>query len=354
VIRVLEVLATLKRAGAETMVTSLVRGMDRARFEPRVVSLYDAFPSGLEPELNEAGIHVSHFGKRAGFDARMFGRLRRAINSFRPHIVHSHSYVMRYVLPAALTASRPKLVHTVHNLARREVDTIGQAIHKVAFRTGATPIAVSDEVAASFRELYGFDAAATIPNGVDTRRFHNPDLRSAWRSAHGFSPDETLFVSVARLEPQKNPLLLVNAFERVPSGQLLLAGEGSLRAALEGKPRVHLLGVRRDTVDLLNACDIFVMASDWEGHPLALIEAMSAGLPVIATTVGGVPGILGDAGILIPPGSAEVLQGAMRQLAEDASLRGRLGHAARERAQRFDVSTMVQAYEDVFQRVAAP
>jgi glycosyltransferase involved in cell wall biosynthesis len=115
-----------------------------------------------------------------------------------------------------------------------------------------------------------------------------------------------------------------------------------------------LLGVRRDTVELLNACDIFVMASDWEGHPLALIEAMSAGLPVIATEVGGVPGILGDAGILIPAGNVDALEGAMRQLADDASLRAKLGHAARERAQRFDVSTMIRAYEDLFERVAAP
>jgi glycosyltransferase involved in cell wall biosynthesis len=353
VIRVLEVLATLKRAGAETMVTSLVRGIDHAKFEARVVSLYDAFPSGLEPELNEVGIEVTHLGKRRGFDVRMFGRLRRVINEFRPHIVHSHSYVMRYVLPAAITARRPRLVHTVHNLARREVDTIGQAIHRIAFRTGATPVAVSDEVAASFRALYGFEPAAVIPNGVDTQRFHNPNLRTAWRSANGFSPDEILFVSVARLDPQKNPLLLTKAFEAIPSGQLLLAGEGSLRPALEGKHRVHLLGVRRDAVDVLNACDVFVMASDWEGHPLALIEAMAAGLPVIGTAVGGVPGIVGDAGILVPPRDADALQAAMRNLGEDASLREKLGRAARERARRFDVSKMVAAYEDLFKRVAA-
>jgi glycosyltransferase involved in cell wall biosynthesis len=335
------------------MVKSLVRCIDQARFEPRVVSLYDAFPSGLEPELSEAGIHVTHLGKRSGFDARMFGRLRRVINEFRPHIVHSHSYVMRYVLPAAITASRPKLVHTVHNLARREVDTIGQAIHRIAFRTGATPVVVSDEVAASFRDLYGFESSAVIPNGVDTRRFHNPHVRTAWRSANGFSPDEILFVSLARLDPQKNPLLLTKAFEAIPSGQLLLAGEGSLRPALEGRDRVHLLGVRRDTVDLLNACDVFVMSSDWEGHPLALMEAMAAGLPVISTEVGGVRGIVGDAGILIPPGNADALQRAMRKLGDDAELRERLGRAACERAKQFDVSNMVAAYEDLFERVAA-
>ncbi len=92
----------------------------------------------------------------------MFGRLRRVINHFRPHVVHTHSYVLRYVLPVA----RSPIVHTVHNLAEREVDTIGRGIHHIAFRLGVTPVAVSQSVADSFEHLYGF-RPEVIYNGID-------------------------------------------------------------------------------------------------------------------------------------------------------------------------------------------
>src|SRR5207247_294749 len=112
-IRVLEVLATLKRAGAERTAVTLAGGLDRGRFETDVVSLYDAFPGGFEPELAAAGIPVHHLGKRRGFDARVYPRLRRVMRSFRPAIVHTHSYVLRYAWPV----STAPVVHTVHNLA---------------------------------------------------------------------------------------------------------------------------------------------------------------------------------------------------------------------------------------------
>jgi glycosyltransferase involved in cell wall biosynthesis len=352
VIRVLEVLATLKRAGAETMVASLVCGLNKKHFEPRVVSLYDPFSAGLEPTIADSGVQVHHLGKHKGFDVRMFGRTRRIIQEFQPHLVHTHSYVMRYVLPAAMTSGRPKLVHTVHNLASHEVDGVGRAIHKLAFSLGAVPVAVSEEVAVSFEKLYGFRAAAVIPNGVPTDRLYRPQHREAWRLANGFARDEVLYVSVARLEPQKNPLLLADTFARIPFGQLLLAGEGSLRPKLEGRPGIHLLGTREDTIELLNACDVFVLSSDWEGHPLALIEAMAAGRAVVATKVGGVPGIVGDAGILVPPSDVSALEDALVKVGSDSRLRMQLGDAARQRVQRFDTTAMVSAYEDLFRQVA--
>lgn len=347
-IRVLEVLATLKRAGAETMVSSLVRRLDRARFAPAVVSLFDPFPEGLQGEIEGAGVPVWFLSKKPGFDFRIYPRLGRVVREFRPDIVHTHSYVMRYTLPAARRAA---MVHTVHNLAAREVDRVGRWIHRAGFRMGAVPVAVAGEVARSFEAAYGFPPIV-IPNGIETARYLRPGARAAWRRANGFGEDEFLAVSVARLDPQKNPLGLVEAFQRARTGgRLLLAGDGSLRGRIAGE-RVHCLGVRADVPDLLAACDLFALASHWEGHPVALMEAMAAGLPVVAPRVGGVPEIVGEAGVLVAPGDIRELSGAIAALAGDAPRRAALAHAARERAQGFDVSRMVASYEELFEKVA--
>jgi glycosyltransferase involved in cell wall biosynthesis len=347
--RVVEVLATLKRAGAERMVVALARGLDRERFAPTVISLFDAFPGGFEPELEAAGVPVRHLAKRPGMDARIWPRLARDLRALQPDIVHTHSYVMRYVLPAWLLAGRPgRLVHTVHNLALKEVEWRGRLLHRVAFGLGVVPVAVSGEVAASFESVYG-SAPAVIPNGVDTEACCRPE---PWRRQNGIGERDLVVVSVARLDRQKNPLALARAFERIGTGTLLVAGEGELRPQLEARERVRLLGVRRDTPELLAAADVFALASDWEGHPLALMEAMAAGLPVVATRVGGVEEIVGDAGLLVPAGDEEDLTRALRQLMEDPELRRRLGQAARERSRRFGLRPMIESYQRLFERVS--
>ena len=136
-------------------------------------------------------------------------------------------------------------------------------------------------------------------------RFYRPGARRAWRQAHGFADDDILIVSVARLEPQKDPLGIDSAHSRRrltgdARCHLLMAGEGSLREAAEQcaercgvAGRVHFLGVRADVPELLSASDLFALASRWEGGPLVVIEAMAAGLPVVATEVGGINELVG-------------------------------------------------------------
>jgi glycosyltransferase involved in cell wall biosynthesis len=338
-IRLLEVLATLKRAGAETMVTSLACGLDRRRFEPQVVSLFGRFPGSLEPVLADCGVAVKHLGKRRGFDPRMYPRLRSIIREFRPDVIHTHSYVMRYVLPVAGCA----MVHTVHNLAGQEVDWLGRAIHRIGYRRGVVPVAVAEEVSKSFELVYGFAPAATVPNGIDLSRFPEPTVRAS---------AELTIISVARLDPQKNPGMLVEAFRGLPPHcRLVLVGDGALKAEFEGIERVELTGARSDIPQLLGSADIFALASDWEGHPIALMEAMAAGLPVVATAVGGIPEIVGDAGMLVPPRDLCAFAEALSQLVADPDRRADLGRRARERAQRFDVRRMVDAYAALFERV---
>lgn len=357
-IRLLEVVPSLRRAGAEHVAAALAGALPRGRFTCAVVSLYDASPDGLERELEQAGVPVHHLGKRRGPDPRMWARLRRVIQGFAPTVIHTHSYVLRYVLPVAGTA---RLVHTLHNLAGRDPDRLTAILNGLAFQRGAVPVAVSEAVARAFVELYGMTRPEVIPNGIDLARFDLPDARRRWRAAHGFGEDDFLVVSAARLEPQKDPETLIRAFARLDGGYLLIAGGGSLsRAAQECarrcgvERRVRFLGVRRDVPEMLAASDLFALASRWEGSPVSVIEAMAAGLPVVATAVGGVPELVrhGECGLLAPPASDVELGEALRRLASDAGLRREFGAAARSRAAAYGAGAMAERYARLFERLA--
>lgn len=362
-IRVLEVLASLRRGGAERVAVSLACGLDRARFETEVVSLFDAFPDGFEPALDAASIRTHHLGKRPGLDVRIFPRLARVMRSFRPAIVHTHSYVLRYALPARLLSGGGPLVHTVHNLAAREGGRVGTWIHRCAIRAGVHSVAVSDEVARSYIELYSRPPDSVIPNGIDLERFRTAG--PSWKRENGFAESDLLIVSVARLDPQKNPLGLIEAFalalQHDPQWHLLLVGDGSLRAEAEARAkslglvtRVRFMGVRQDIDALLPACDFFALASLWEGMPMAIIEAMAAGLPVAATAAGGVPELVSDGvtGLLAPPGETQGLSDAIKLLARDPEKRRALGRAAQERASDFGLDRMSRPYAELFERLA--
>ena len=363
--RVLEILATLQRAGAERMAVSLACRLDAGRFETGVVSLYDGFAGGFEPELEAAGVPVWHLGKRPGLDLRMIPRLARVMREFAPAVVHTHSYVLRYSLPAGLAAGNLAMVHTVHNLAGKETDLTGRLMHRFVFGRRVAAVAVGEEVRRSYREWYGVEPEATIRNGIETAAFHLPGTRQRWRAAHGFQDDDFLVVSVGRLDPQKNPLGAIDAFAQAfggaGRGQLLLAGQGSLREAAARRAaergvgaRVHFLGLRADIPEVLAAGDVFALASDWEGTPLAVMEAMAAGLPVVATAVGGVPELVsdGETGLLAPAGDTRAFAGALSRVAGDAEMRGAMAGAARRRAERFGVGAMVAEYAALFERLA--
>ena len=364
-IRVLEVLPTLKRAGAEHVAVALACGLDRGRFETSLVTLYDPFPGGLEPVLEEQGIAVRPLGKRRGFDPRMFPRLASTLREFSPHVVHTHSYLLRYVLPAAVAARAAAFVHTVHNLAGRDVERFGRVVNRLAFRRGVKAVAAGGEVARSFRAVYGLDPAATIPNGIDTDRYYRPGARDGWRRAHGFAPEDVLIASVARLDPQKDPLGLIAAFAGALAGEprchLVIAGDGALRQAAEElmarlslAGRVHLIGVRGDIPEILSACDLFALASRWEGMPVALMEAAAAGLPAVATSVDGAPEVVEHerTGLLVPPGDLRALGDRLAELVRDERRRRELGECAKVRSARFHVSRMIDSYAALFERLA--
>jgi glycosyltransferase involved in cell wall biosynthesis len=161
--------------------------------------------------------------------------LQRAMGSLAERLILVHqksnsavSTAARYTLHLRACA----MVHTVHNLAGKEVGCFGRLIHRFAFRGGMVPVAVGTAVADSVRQMYGLPQPLSIPNGIDTQRFWRPENRYLWRCRNGFSGEDVLVVSVGRLERQKNPSMLVNAIESIPNAKLLLVGQGRLRADL--------------------------------------------------------------------------------------------------------------------------
>jgi glycosyltransferase involved in cell wall biosynthesis len=366
-IRVLHVAAGFGAGGAERVAANLLRTLDPEQFAVGAVSLRGPFGSQLEDTLAQDGIPVWFTGKGKGFDPTALARVTRAMDRFRPQVVHTHTYALSYALPYMLGRRVPARVHTVHNLAEREVGRSGRWVHRLAFRRGVVPVAIAHEVADSLRSSYGIEKFPLIPNGIPVDAYRLPPVgRERWRQEEGFARTDVLFVCVAGLRPQKNPSLLLASFARGPAADprahLLLVGRGKLQTVLEKeidalglRGRVHLLGLRSDVPEVLNAADVFVMSSDYEGNPLAVLEAMAAGKPVISTAVGGVPGLVeGGCGLLVPPLDAQALSEAMSFLLKNAGARASMGETSAARAtERFDLRVMTAAYEDLYRRLIA-
>jgi len=368
-VKVLHIVPMLSPGGAERVAVHIVTRLNRRRYEPVVVSLWGRMQCDLDRLLAEAGVEVRYLDKRPGFDYRMFYRLHRALRDCSPDIVHTHLHVLRYALPSLLLLNEASHLHTVHNLAEREVEAGLRWIQSYAFNRGVVPVAVGEEVALSLKRLYGVQPCRVISNGIPTDHYARPRTsRQEWRTREGFGQNDVLFVCVARFAAQKNHALLLKAFAQGPasdpSAHLVLVGEGVLQEELEQQThelgiarQVHFLGVRSDIPEVLGAMDVFALSSDYEGNPLSVMEAMAAGLPVVATAAGGVPNLLenGKEGFIVQPGNVQDLSNAMSFLLRNRELRLSLGKAARQRAsERFDVSAMVQAYEEMYEDLVDP
>ena len=284
--------------------------------------------------------------------------LFRLCRRFRPDIVHAHSSKAGALgrLAAAL-AGVPIRVFTVHGWAFGAYGGLQGRCYLWLERWLSRLTTSVVCVAVAVREL-GLTARACEPgqtvvihNAVDVTSF--PGLRP--RS------DPPLVISVGRFAFPKDFDTLVRALASIrPDFRAVLVGDGpelfQVRAALRRHgllPRVELLGARRDVHDLLASADVFVLSSRSEGFPVSILEAMAAGLPVVASDVGGVAEAVveGETGLLVPAGDAAALARALERLLEDPALRSRLGEPGRERAGRFfDVETFRLAHLGLYRR----
>jgi len=248
------------------------------------------------------------------------------------------------------------------------VRAIYVGLERVAAKASDALVVVSDrDRAKGLRAGIGFPAQyELIRSGIDLRLFDRVVVdRVAKRREFGVPPDGPLIGSVARLSPQKDPLTFVDmaaeVAARVPNARFLLVGDGPIRPAVEARVRDHglqdqvlLLGLRRDIPEVLSLLDVFVVCSLWEGMPRTLLQAMAAGIPVVATRVDGIAEAVVDGvtGFLASPRDSAAIASRVVQLLSDEGLSKRLGAEAKQRVEAFSVERMLRGLEALYGRLA--
>lgn len=357
-IHVGHVLLSLRTGGLENGVVNVINGLNRGEFLSSVCCLQSS--GEFSRRIADERCRVLEFGLRPGNDPRLVWRLARAFRSLRLDIVHTrNAEAFFYGAMAARLAGVP-VVHSEHGRTFPE-KWHRALLQRWLLRGTARAFAVSRQLAEQMVTEIGAPAGSfkVIYNGVDTAKFAEAARRRR-REPRG----EILIGSVGRLAAVKNYQLLLQAVASLPpdiSWRLVLIGDGPehgnlqatiSRLGIEG--RVSLLGHRDDVAELLGGLDIFVLPSRSEGMSNTLLEAMAAGVAVIASDVGGNREIIepGRSGLLFAPGDPLAAARAIQQLAADAQLRERLASAGAQRAATtFGLSTMLSAYEDLYRSV---
>lgn len=357
--RVVILIDSLVGGGAERVAVELAAGLDPHRFEPHL--LVTRFGGPLEAVVRRSGLPVTILGRRCGFAP---GKLARALRLVRgSSLVHAHKFPGGCwgVLLGTL-ATRPVIVH--EHSAYGGSRTLARTVlyrHWIGRRAKAV-VCVSDDIATSLRgEGVPGRLLRTIPNGVPTNAIAD---RETARSRLGLDKDGIVVGMVGRLAREKRHDLVLRATQLLArqgrSFRLCLVGTGPQRADLEHfaadlgvDDMVRWAGEVEDAGRIAGAFDVSVLCSDFEGLPLAALEALAAGVPLVATAVGGLPELLaGGAGVIVPRNDDDALAQAIGELLDDDALRARMGRAGADLvARRFSAAHTVEEVEKLYDDV---
>jgi len=367
-LRILLFTTSLMAGGAEIQVYLIAMELRRRGHDVLVVSMRD--PEALDAELVSSGVPVESLSMRRGVANPMaLFQFASIIRRFRPDVIHSHmihaNLLSRLARPLAPV---PVLISTAHNISE------GARWRELAYRATDRLVDLTTNVCKKCVENFVAvgatprDRIRYVPNGLDLSRFrHDDEVRRLLRASLDLDESTFLWLAVGRLEEQKDYPNLLSAVAALRSSTdsgsplvVLVAGEGPLLSELVaervrlGLPEdsVRFLGQRDDIPDLMSAADAYVMSSAWEGLPMVLLEAGAAGLPVVATAVGGNEELVVNrvTGMLVPPADAPALANAMQGVMDlTYEERQPLGHNATINVTNsFSIETVVDLWLQIY------
>lgn len=367
-LHVLHLIKSLGRGGAETLLVEAARIADPARVVHHV-GYFLPWKDQLVPALQAAGARVECFGGRSS--AAILLRAPRVAAAIRQHhidIVHAHLPVSGAVGRIAARLAVVPIVYSEHNLQPR-YHRLTRTLNTLTWPLQDRAIAVSRDVAQSITTHIGNRIPVeTILNGVDTHRFTKPVRPdTALRRALDIPDTAPVVGTVAVFRTQKRLDLWMQAAARIraaiPDVHFLLVGDGPLKDKVRSWIGQHQLthavalpGLQADVRPYLAAIDVFMMSSEFEGLPVALLEAMAMECVPVCTAVGGIAEAVTSThdGFTVPPGDANALADAAIHVLTDTARRRQLGEQARQTViARFSMQRMTDALEQVYRDVLA-
>lgn len=374
--RLLWLIDSLTVGGAESLILPFARKLDRSRYALTVCCLSTVAGNAIEPQLREEGVTVANLGARNLRDRAAFRRLVDLVQREKFDLVHAHlpyasiwsavlsrntgvpSIASLHVAPSATR----ELFNTLRHRVMTEVrDRLMRFVMK---RWSSRVISVSDALRRIYLERGGVDPTKmrVVHNGIELDRFRRDraTTRAFVEREFNLPADAKIAVTVAVLRPKKGIEVLLDAATRVPDAHFLIVGDGPKRQEWEAlarelgiAERIRWAGYRRDVDAILAGCDLFVHPSLDDAFPTVLLEAMAAGLPVVATRVGGIPEIVNEfTGRLVRANDAAELASAIAALLGDDVARKRMSVAAERTAtEKFSTEAWIARLDAVYREV---
>jgi glycosyltransferase involved in cell wall biosynthesis len=374
-LRVLHIIDHMGAGGAQTQLARMLPLLARNQFHPQVICLRGMTP--LAQTLINQGIPVTALDLPR-WSLRQYSALVQLMSDIRPTIVHTHLIAAEVLgrIAARQCAVPCVITHdhlgVMYDLATTPgpVMVLRRFVDRWLTRQTDRWIALSEQARSYAIQAHHAQPhqVVTIANGIDPMPYMLAhQQRERMRAALGLATEQLVVICIGRLIASKGQADLLYAVANLraicPNIALLIVGSGPEQQSLTKRAEhigiadiVHILGARTDIAELLAAADIFVLPSYSEAFSVAIIEAMAAGLPVVATSVGGAPEQLagGTCGILVPPGNQQCLAATILQLANDSNQRQMLGQAARERVlQCYTIEQTIHQIEMVYRGAIA-
>jgi glycosyltransferase involved in cell wall biosynthesis/O-antigen ligase len=355
---VLHVVVNLSVGGVENTITRVISGYQKERFHPILCCIREE--GMLAQTLLGQGYEVISLSrmKSRRFDFPAIAKLYKIIKEKNIRIVRTHQYHANvYGRIAAILAGVPCIVASVHNIYTRDRKLHRRLLNKFLSKFTDRIVAVSNAVKEDITryDAISEDKITVIYNGIPLNEFNCSLPPQKAREILNLPQDITLIGSVGRLVEQKGHRYLIESASRIGESCIVIAGDGPIRKDLEEYARtLQVKTIFLGTIEpkivpvFLRAIDIFCFPSVWEGFGIALVEAMSAGLPIVASDIPPHREVVADAGILVPSRNAEKMAESLTLLIQNQELRESLSLKAHHRAKVFSIEYTVRSYESLY------